>query len=269
MPKKYLIKSPPAASGPLENIKTGGEDPSRLSGAIGYVKTWGSSPPHGCEARLYTTNIYMDWSSANWGRREAGEKSKFIIHCCKGNVLLVIYSAVYVRLLIKPAQIFLQGGKQKQVHYETLSRKLHLDEENQGFIGTLDNVLEAPESATSKSHTKKSAFCAKKKTIYRSFRPLNWGTEHLFNLSVTSLSFFSARNASENVEQLLKHLKQDQDLKLNICKYSLLTRQNQAGGRFPRPKVARSFAGLLVKKKQTHRLIKLWEWGVQRRFCGR
>ena len=39
MPKKYLIESPPAASGPLENIKTGGEDPSRLSGAIGYVKT--------------------------------------------------------------------------------------------------------------------------------------------------------------------------------------------------------------------------------------
>ena len=45
MPIKCLIKSPPAASGPLENIKTGGEDPSQLSGAIGYVKTLGSSPP--------------------------------------------------------------------------------------------------------------------------------------------------------------------------------------------------------------------------------
>ena len=43
--KKYLIKSPPAALGPLENIKKGGEDPSWLSGPIAYVKKWGSSPP--------------------------------------------------------------------------------------------------------------------------------------------------------------------------------------------------------------------------------
>ena len=58
MPKKYLIKSPPAASGPLEKIKTGGEDPSRLSGAIAYVtmlKHEGLHPP-GCLARLYITS---------------------------------------------------------------------------------------------------------------------------------------------------------------------------------------------------------------------
>ena len=39
MPEKYLIKSPPASLGPLENIKTGGEDPYWLSGPIAYVKT--------------------------------------------------------------------------------------------------------------------------------------------------------------------------------------------------------------------------------------
>ena len=48
------LRRPSTASGPLDKIKTGGEDPSRLSCPIAYVKSWGSWPPV-CLARLYTT----------------------------------------------------------------------------------------------------------------------------------------------------------------------------------------------------------------------
>ena len=43
--EKLPIKVSAGRLGPLENIKTGGEDPSRLSGAIAYVKTCRSSSP--------------------------------------------------------------------------------------------------------------------------------------------------------------------------------------------------------------------------------